>query len=56
MITQYKSIEHEPYDNEDQRNLCLECNKPTRDGTFYCDKCFEELEEKGFFEIDDDFE
>lgn len=47
------TIQHEPYDNEDQSNLCLECNKPIDDYMFYCDRCFDELEKQGFFEIDD---
>ncbi len=45
-------IDHEPYENEESTNFCVECNKEIDPDMFYCDKCFDELEKQGFFEID----
>lgn len=38
------TIHHEPYENDDNREQCLECGQPIPSDQVYCEPCFERLE------------
>lgn len=49
-------ITHEPYENMDNRALCLECGLPVDQDSYYCTACEAKLEAEGFFDVWGDYD